>query len=110
MLVFSAVMAVRQFAINESRHAEMREALIFLQVNGYNVEAERVYSRLLTNLRREPTRHLVDDLQRTASLVTTNDRPDKNIVLRYNMTIRRELDLRFERQYLSAQKLAGQSS
>ena len=39
VLVFSAVMAVRQVIANQSRHAELREAFILLQSKGHIAEA-----------------------------------------------------------------------
>jgi hypothetical protein len=106
VLVFAAVMAVRQYAQNQSRHAEMREAFIFLHSRGYNVEAEKLYSKLLWNLQHEPTRHLVEDLQRTSSIAPTNESPVTNVLVRYHRTIKRELETRFEQEYLRARKLA----
>ena len=110
ILVFSSVMAVRQYSLNQSRHAELREALIFLHANGYEKEAEKLYPTLTLNMQTEPTRHLVDDLQRTSSLIPTNQSPGTNILVRYHLYVQRELELRFEREYLKARKLADRGS
>lgn len=109
VLSFSAVMAVRQFAQNQARHAELREAFIFLHSRGHNAEAEKLYSRLLWNLESEPTRHLIEDVQRTASLAPTNQSPSTNILIRYHITIKKELEKRFEEEYVKAKKLSESS-
>lgn len=109
VLCFSAIMAVRQFIANQSRHAELREAFIFLHSKGHNAEAERLYTRLLWDLQREPTRHLVEDVQRTALIAPTNQSPSTNILVRYHMTIKKELEKRFEEEYLKAKKLSDSS-
>jgi hypothetical protein len=106
VLCFSAVMAVRQFIQNQSRHAELREAFIFLHSRGHNAEAKQLYDRLLWNLQTEPTRHLIEDVQRASSIAPTNQSPSTNILVRYHMTIQKELEKRFEEQYLKAKELA----
>lgn len=109
VLCFTAVMAVRQFMQNQSRHAEMREAFIFLHSKGHNAEAKRLYDRLLWNLETEPMRHLVEDLQRTSGIAPTNQSPGTNILVRYHMTIQKEIEKRFEQEYLKARKLSDTS-
>jgi hypothetical protein len=106
VLIFSAVMAVRQYAENQSRHAELREAFIFLHSRGYHAEAEKLYPKLLGNLQHEPTRHLVEDLQRTSIVAPTNESPATNVLVRFHRSIKRELESRFEREYLQARKIA----
>src|ERR1041385_1282356 len=85
VLFFSAVMAVRQVAENQSRHAEQREAFIFLQSKGYNTEAERLYQRLKYDMPDEPIRHLIDDLQRTSAITPTNQSAITNVLVRYHL-------------------------
>src|SRR5689334_17596378 len=106
LILFSAVMVVRQVAENQSRHAELREAFIFLQSHGYNTEAERLYTQLILNLEDEPTRHLIDDLQRTSAIAPTNESASINVLVRYHLSIKKELEKRFEEQYLKARKLS----
>jgi hypothetical protein len=109
VLIFSGVMAVRQFIENQTNHAEWREAFIFLHGKGHNAEAEKLYARLLWNLQHEPTRHLIEDLQRTSLIAPTNQSPSTNILVRYHITIKRELEKRFEQEYLKARKLSETS-
>lgn len=106
VVFFSAVMAVRQIERNRSHHAELREAFLFLHRAGHRSEAEKLYGRLLWNLKDEPTRHLIDDIERTSVLVPTNQSPATNILVRYHLTVQRELDKRFTEQYLVARELA----
>ena len=106
ILLFSAVMTVRQITENQSRHAELREAFIFLHNTGHRKEAERLYARLLWDLKDEPTRHLIDDLGRTSIVAPTNESSATNILVRYHMTIQREIGKRFEKQYLRAREVA----
>lgn len=106
VLILAAVMAVRQIAQNQSRHAELREAFIFLHRNGHRTEAEKLYARLLWNLETEPTAHLVDDLERTTIVAPTNESPTTNILVRYHRTVQRELEKRFTAEFLKARELA----
>jgi hypothetical protein len=107
LILFSAVMAVRQFMLNQARHAELREALIFLHGRGYQVEAQRLYTRLVLNLESEPTRHLVDDLQRTSLVAPTNQSASTNVLVRYHLSVKKELEKRFEEQYIRARESAN---
>lgn len=109
VLFFSAVMAVRQFIENQSRHAELREAFIFLHSRGHNAEAKQLYDKLLWTLQTEPTRHLIEDVQRTSGIAPTNQSPSTNILVRYHMTIQKELEKRFEEEYVKARKLTETS-
>jgi hypothetical protein len=106
VLLFSAVMAVRQFSVNQSNHAEMREALIFLHERGYNTEAQKVYTQLLLRIEKEPTRHLVDDLQRTSGVAPTNQSASTNVLVRYHLSVKKELEKRFQKEYLNAHTVA----
>lgn len=107
VLTFSAVMAVRQYVENQSRHAELREALIFLHGRGYDNEAQQVYTRLLLNIQHEPTRHLVDDLHRTSMIAPTNQSASTNILVRYHLSVKKELEKRFEEEFLKARAATG---
>lgn len=106
VILFSAIMVVRQVLENQVRHAEMREAFIFLYTKGYNIEAQNLYTRLVLNLREEPTRHLIDDLQRTSTIAPTNESASTNVLVRYHLSVKKELEKRFEDEYLKARKIA----
>ena len=109
ILLLCAVMAVRQFTQNQYRHAELREAFIFLHRAGHRAEAEKLYAQLLWNLETEPTRHLVTDFERTSIVAPTNQSASTNILVRYHRTIQRELEKRFTAEYLKAREQAQNS-
>jgi hypothetical protein len=104
-LVFSAVMAVRQVVANQSRHSELREAFILLQSKGHVAEAHELYSQLIFALPDEPTRHLVEDIQRTSGIAPTNEAPTTNMLVRYHISVKKELEKRLEAEYLKARQL-----
>lgn len=104
ILLFCAVMAVRQFAQNQSRHAELREAFIFLHRTGHRAEAEKLYTKLLWNLDTEPTQHLVADFERTSIAAPTNESPNTNILVRFHRSVQKELEKRFTQEYLKARE------
>ena len=66
VLFLAAVMSVRQVLENQSRHAEMREAFILSHERGHTADAQRLYDRLKYDMPEDPTRHLINDLERTA--------------------------------------------
>lgn len=105
VIFVSAVMVVQQVIHNQSRHAEMREAFIYFHSKGYHAEAQRLYTRMVLNLQDEPTRHLIDDLQRTSSIAPTNQSASTNILVRFHVSIRKELEKRFEQEYLDRGKV-----
>jgi hypothetical protein len=107
VLFFCAVMAVRQISENLSRHAEMREAFILAHHRGYNSEAQRLYDRLKFDMPEEPTRHLIDDLERTFVLVPTNQSPSSNLLVRYHLSLKHEVESRVERAHLRNPKTEG---
>jgi len=100
VLFFCAVMTVRQISENLSRHAETREAFILAHHRGYNSEAQRLYDRLKYDMPEEPTRHLIDDLERTSVLVPTNQSPSSNLLVRYHLSLKHEVEKRVERAHL----------
>jgi len=106
VLVFSAIMAVRQVIENQSHHAELREAFIFLHNKGYNTEAERLFVRLKLEIQSEPTRYLIDDMLRMSMIAPTNQSASTNLLVRFHVSVRKELDKRFEEEYLKARNLS----
>ena len=104
MLLFCAVMTVRQVVENQSHHAEMREAFILSHHTGRSAEAQRLYDRLKYDLPEEPTRHLIDDLVRTAAMTPTNQSPSSNLLVRYHLSVQHEVQKRVEQKYLKEHK------
>jgi hypothetical protein len=109
-LFFSAVMCVRQVIENQSRHSEMREAFIFCYEKNRPAEAQRLYDRLKYDMPAEPTRHLVDDLERVAPIAPTNQSPSSNLLVRYHLSVQREVEKRVEQKFLKSRPSAETGS
>ncbi len=107
-LVLCSLMVIRQMGSNQSRHVELREAFILLYSRGYRPQAERLYQRLLKNLDKLPTRTLLDDFQRTLTLVDTTRNQPENLIWVYHWTVSNELEKRSESSLQHALKLAGE--
>ena len=108
-LVLSSVLVIRQLAINENHHVELREAFILLYNKGYGPEAERLYQRLLADLDTLPNRGLLEDFQRTLTLVDPlKDQPD-NLIWQYHWTVSNEMEKRSESTLQKALKLAEEN-
>src|ERR1044071_3291251 len=86
VLLFCAVMTTWQVVENQSRHSEMREAFILSYDRGNSADAQRLYDRLKYDMPKEPTRHLLDDLERTAVIAPTNQSPLSNLLVRYHLS------------------------
>ena len=100
VLMWAAVMAVRQFSLNQSRHAEVREAFILAHLKGYSADERRLYYRLKVDLTKEPTRHLIDDLEHTTAITPTNQSPSSNMLVSYHLFLKREVEKRIELEHL----------
>ena len=105
-LVFSSVMVIRQINANQARHVELRESFILLQTRGYGPEAERLYRRLLKEMDSLPTRYLLDDFQRTLTLVDPATKHPDNLLWVYHWTVSNEMEKRSEASLKRARKLA----
>jgi hypothetical protein len=107
-LVFCSVMVLRQFNLNQSEHMELREAFVLLHSRGYQPQAERLYQRLLNELETLPNRLLLDDFQRTLTLVNPTHPDPDNLIWKYHWTVSNELEKRSESSLQRALKLAGE--
>ncbi len=105
-LVFCSVMVIRQFNLNQSKHVEMREAFILLNSRGYEKEADRLYQRLLLELEDLPNKLLLEDFQRTLTLVDPARADPDNLIWKYHWTVSNELEKRAESTLKRALKLA----
>ena len=106
LLVFCSVMVIRQFAANESRHHQIREAFILLYTKGYSKEAEILYNRLLRDVQTCSDNSLSEDFQRTLVLVDPALNQPANLLWKYHWTVSKELDRRSERSLMRALKIA----
>ena len=106
LLVVCSVMVLRQMDANRARHVELREALILLQSRGYRTEAARVYERLILELDHLPDRLLVEDFQRTLTLIDPATQHPENLIWKYHWTVSNEMEKRQESSLQRALKLA----
>lgn len=106
LLLFCGVMVLRQMAANQSAHTDLRESFILLQTKGYKNEAQRLFQRLLADLERLPNKALVEDFQRTLTLVDPAKQDAENLIWKYHRTVSNELEKRSESTLAKALKLA----
>jgi hypothetical protein len=108
LLVFCSLMVIRQLYARESKHVELREALILLQTGGYTNEALVLYERLLRDLPKLSNKDLIADWQRTVILVDPAAHLPDNLIWRYYWVTRNEMERRGESSIQRARKLAEQ--
>ncbi len=106
LLVFCSVMVIRQLHLNQSRHVELREALILLHSGGYTNEARRIFLRLHRDVGKLSNKELIDDWQRAVILVDPSARPKTDPVWEYYWVVRREMEFRGISAIKRARKLA----
>ncbi len=102
----SSALVIRQFTVNRTRHAELREAFVLLHSKGYRPEAERLFERLVDQVEDLSDTLLWEDYQRTLTLVDpTRDQPD-NLVWQYHWTVSNQLEKRSQSSLSKALRLA----
>lgn len=106
LLLFCGMMVLRQMAANQSAHTDLRESFILLQTKGYKAEAQRLFQRLLADLERLSNKALVEDFQRTLTLVDPAKQDAENLIWKYHWTVSNELEKRSESTLAKALKLA----
>jgi hypothetical protein len=106
ILVLCSVLVIRQFTLNRERHVELREAFILLEVKGYRNEAQRLFQRLLAELPSISNQQLLDDFQRTITLVNPLGSDTENLIWRYHWTVSNEFERRSEKTLERALKMA----
>jgi hypothetical protein len=67
-------------------------------------DAQRLYDRLKYDMPDEPTRHLVDDLERTAVIAPTNQSASSNLLVRYHLSVKHEVEKRVTQRFLKEQR------
>ena len=102
------VMVVHQSRFNQSRHVELREAFILLYNRGYYEEAHRLYLRLLDEMTALSDQELMDDFQRTLTLVDPYSPGQTNMVWNYHWTLSNKLEKRAAGALTRAIKLANE--
>ena len=101
-------MVIRQIDSNQSKHVELREALIFLHARGYTNEAERIYQKIWPEVSKLPNKVLLEDFQRTRLLIDPSAHQPENPIWNYHWVVSNELELRSESTLLRARKLADE--
>jgi hypothetical protein len=107
MLVLSSVMVVRQFVKNQSAHVELREDFILLHEHGETKSEERLYQKLIQELPGLNESALVDDLQRTAMLADLKTQQLDNLIWKYGVSVKNELQKRSQRRLDRAREEAA---
>ena len=108
VLVFCSVMVVLQFNARQSRHRELREAFILLELRGYTNESHRLYVKLIEANSVQSTATLLDDFQRFSQLVDPASMQPKNRLWIFHWEVSKELDKRSESTLERARKLANE--
>ncbi|HXT12871.1 MAG TPA: hypothetical protein VN873_15015 [Candidatus Angelobacter sp.] len=107
VLFFSCVMVIRQFEKNQARHVELREDFILLHDRGETKSEERLYQMLIQELPELNENALVDDLQRTAMLVDPKAPQLDNLIWKYEVSVKNELQKRSEQRLARAREEAA---
>ena len=105
-LVVCSVMVIRQITANQSKHVELREAFVLLYTKGYQKQAEHLYNRLIIDLEHISNKQVIDDFQRTLTLVDPKQPDSDNLIWKYHWTVSNELERRSWTTLERALKLA----
>ena len=110
LLAFCSIMVIGQLDARKdaknSRHVELREAMILLQTGGYTNQADKLYLKLFGDLEKLSNKELVEDWQRTVTLVEPSSYQPSNAVWRYYWTVRKAMEQRSESIIQRALKLS----
>jgi len=114
LLVFCSVMVIWQLdarkSNEQSKHIELREAMILLQTGGYTNQADKLYLRLLREVNELSNKALIEDWQRTVILIDPSSHLPSNTVWRYYWGVRNEMERRYESTIQRALKLAEEEN
>lgn len=103
-----SVAVIKQMESNKSRHIELREAFILLHSRGYTNEARKLFNKLLDEIPKLSDAQLIDDFQRTLSLVDPTIPHSSNLIWVYHWTVSNELEKRSASNIRRALKLANE--
>ncbi len=106
ILALSSVLVIAQFRQNDAKHVELRESFVLLHSRGYETEAERLYLKLLAELKHLPDRLLAEDFQRTLTLVNPRQPEPDSLLWKYHWTVSNEMEKRSVKALTRALKLA----
>ncbi len=89
-------MVLRQFLANQAAHVELREDFLLLHEKGQAKACDALYQELIQALPKLDEKSLADDLQRTRPLIDPNSHDLENLVWKYYVSVKRELQRRSE--------------
>ena len=98
VLVFSSIMVIQQFRSNQSAHVELREDFLLLHERGEGKACDALYQQLIQALANLDDKSLVDDLQRTRLLIDPAVPDKENLVWKYYVSVKNELQRRSEKR------------
>jgi hypothetical protein len=98
ILGLASVLVIQQFLANQSAHVEAREDFIVLHEKGHLKIAEHRYQLLIQSLPKVSERDLWEDYQRTAMLVDGRTPQLDNLIWKYHVSVKNELNKRIERR------------
>ncbi len=104
LVVVCSVMVIRGVTAGQTAHVERREDFILLHSKGERGRAERLYQLLIQELPNLNDGVIADDLQRTAMLVDAKAPEPGNLLWKYHISLRNELENRAERRLARAQQ------
>ncbi len=98
VLVLACVLVLRQFMANQSAHVELREDFLLLHERGEAKASDALYQQLIQELAGLDEKGLVDDLQRTRLLIDPKAPDKENLVWKYYVSVKNELQRRSEKR------------
>ena len=98
VLVLACVLVLRQFMANQSAHVELREDFLLLHERGEAKASDALYQQLIQELARLDEKGLVDDLQRTRLLIDPKAPDKEDLVWKYYVSVKNELQRRSEKR------------
>jgi hypothetical protein len=101
VFMLALVLVQREFAKQQTAHVERRENFLVLHERGQSKPTEHLYQVLIQDLPHLTLSSLVDDLQRMASVLQKDTNPE-DLVSKYHVSVRNELNRRAEQRLPSA--------
>ena len=89
---------------NEAAHIAMREDFIVMHQRGHTKGTEYLYQRLVQALPHQSLKSVIDDFQRTRSLVNTNAPLIDDLLWKYYVLTGNEMTRRAEKRFAELRK------
>ncbi len=98
VLVLACAMVLRQFMANHSTHVQLREDFILLHERGETKACDGFYQQLIQELADLDERSLAEDLVRTSLMVDPKTPKVGDLVWKYHVSVKKELQRRSEQR------------